>query len=129
MRMKGKQDIEHADADSVARLMAQMSEMRAKMDCLARDNEALSRELDVLARESQATISSLRSQLEGRQAEIERLLEQIRLANRRFTHQAADQQRAGARQRGDKAQDEGGRRVPLGGINDAPGRLGSHRRE
>lgn len=84
MRMKGKQDIERADADSVARLTAQMSEMRAKMDCLARDNEALSRELDVLARESQATISSLRSQLEGRQAEIERLLEQIRLANRRF---------------------------------------------
>lgn len=84
MRMKGRQDIEHADADSVARLTAQMSEMRAKMDCLARDNEALSRELDVLARESQATISSLRSQLEGRQAEIERLLEQIRLANRRF---------------------------------------------
>lgn len=84
MRMKGKQDIEHADADSAARLTAQMSEMRAKMDCLARDNEALSRELDVLARESQATISSLRSQLEGRQAEIERLLEQIRLANRRF---------------------------------------------
>lgn len=82
--MKGKQDIEHADADSAARLTAQMSEMRAKMDCLARDNEALSRELDALARESQATISSLRSQLEGRQAEIERLLEQIRLANRRF---------------------------------------------
>ena len=84
MLMKGKQDIEHDGADSAAALAAQMSEMRAKMDCLARDNEALSRELDALARESQATISSLRSQLEGRQAEIERLLEQIRLANRRF---------------------------------------------
>ena len=46
MRMKGKQDIKHADADSVAQLMAQMSEMRAKMDCLARDNEALFRELE-----------------------------------------------------------------------------------
>ena len=41
----------------------------------------------------------------------------------------AHQQRPGARQRGDKAQDEGRGRVPLGGVDDAARGLGADRRE
>lgn len=41
----------------------------------------------------------------------------------------AHQQRPGARQRGDKAQDEGRGRVPVGRVDDAARRLGAHRRQ
>lgn len=83
--MRKSHDIQQSGAgNEVAALMAQLADMQAKMDVMARDNEALSRELDTLAKESSATIANLNAQLAGQQAEIARLLEQVRLANCRF---------------------------------------------
>lgn len=82
--MEKRSDIPQVEGDLVAALMAQVADMRARMDTMARDNEALSRELAELSRESSETISELRGKLDEQQAEIARLLEQIRLANCRF---------------------------------------------
>ena len=82
--MEKRSDIPQVEGDLVAALMAQVADMRARMDTMARDDEALSRELAELSRESSETISELRGKLDEQQAEIARLLEQIRLANCRF---------------------------------------------
>ena len=82
--MEKRSDIPQVEGDLVAALMAQVADMRARMDTMARDDEALSRELAELSRESSETISELRGRLDEQQAEIARLLEQIRLANCRF---------------------------------------------
>ena len=74
--------------------MAQIAEMRARMDTIARDNASLARDNRALARDNEAlarelgesnqTIANLKSQLDEQQVEIARLLEQVRLANCRF---------------------------------------------
>ena len=92
--MTKRSDIQANESSVIEALRAQIAEMQARMDTITRDNDSLIRDNEVLARElqeSSQTITNLKSQLDEQQVEIERLREQIRLANCRFFGSKSEQ--------------------------------------
>lgn len=92
--MTKRSNIQANESSVIDALRAQIAEMQARMDIITRDNDSLIRDNEALARElqeSNQTITNLKVQLDEQQVEIERLHEQLRLANCRFFGSSSEQ--------------------------------------
>ena len=92
--MTKRSNIQANESSVIEALKAQIAEMQARMDIITRDNDSLIRDNEVLSRElqeSNQTITNLKVQLDEQQVEIERLHEQLRLANCRFFGSSSEQ--------------------------------------